>query len=400
MTTNAVKSAVYPVFDPGGIKAQKTVNQAKVMMGEGMHDTAVITLRSEPIDAPELQPGTPVQMQYGWSPVDMDWFYGYVDHTQTHYDRAVTDASTYEDVVCLGVSYSLKDPIVGGWMNVPTSNLVQKVAQKYYLASLIETDDYVWPSITSPGISAWVWLNQLASKVGYSLACNQSLLRYVSIDTAMKQNWANMPVFKSRNTSPNFFGQSITRFQVVQGETLPVAGHTKAVRQINGLNPQTGQIVEASNDTSGVNSLGANAVYPFFNQQVSDTVVTSQGHAQAVLNGITQCNRFTYQATATLSGLTSVKQGMPIVLTGIDSNQDGVWWVQEVTHKFLSQGYSMDVSLGRDSLGDSGLRPIQTTATAYTPSNPFAYAATNNPPTVLIANRWRAASQFNVYVSA
>ena len=92
----------------------------------------------------------------------------------------------------------------------------------------------------------------------------------------------------------------------------------------------------------------------------------------------------------------AVKQGKPIIIKGIDSNQDGVWWVQEVTHKILSQGYSMDVSLGRDSLGDNGLRPVQQTKVAYTPNNPFSYSISNLPETKLINNRWRAAYQFNV----
>jgi len=145
--------------------------------------------------------------------------------------------------------------------------------------------------------------------------------------------------------------------------------------------------------------MGYNSVYPFFGQQISDQVVTSQYHAQAILSGLTQKNRFHYQATATLSGLTTVRQGMPIVITGIDTNQDGMWWVQEVTHKIGSEGYSMDVCLGRDSLGDSGQRPVHGTAVAYTPKNPFAYAITNAPATRLLNRRWRAATQSNVDVS-
>jgi len=397
-----VQSAAYPIFDPGGIKAQKQVNRVKVMMTEGMHDTAVITLRGEEQNKPELQPGTPVKMQYGWASVDMDYFYGYIDHIETHYNWSIPDALEYEDVVCLGVSYGMKDPFVGTWTNVPASSIAQFIAAKFFLATLIEQGDYRWPSLGSPGSSAWSYLNQLANMNGYSLACNQSLLRFTSIDTSMKQNWPSMPVFRTRNSAQDFALQSISRFQVLQGDALPLETQTKAVRQINGVDLRTGKIVGAIDDASALNQnlLGRTAVYPFFGEQVSDVVVTSQGHAQAALAGMTQCNRFTYQATATLSGLTSVKQGMPIILTGIDSNQDGMWWVQEVTHKILSQGYSMDVCLGRDSLGDSGKRPIQGTTVAYQPNNPFVYAMTNTPATVLVNNRWRAANQFNVYVSS
>lgn len=397
----AVLPTASPTFDPGGFNSRKTVNRVKVLMSEGMHDTAIITLRDEPTDAPELQPGTPIMMQYGWATVDMDWFYGYIDHIEHHYQRATPQGSTYEDVVCLGVSYTLKDPFVGAWSNVPCSAIVRLIAQKYFLATMLETDDPVWPQLSAPGSSAWTTLIQLANKVGYSLACNKSQLRFISVATAMKANWAGMPVFRTRNAAPTYYTQSISQFQALTGETAPIPGHTKAVRSITGINPQTGQVVAAANDGTGLRSsqLGQNLVYPFFGQQVSNQVVNSQGTAVATLQGMTECNRFNYQATATLAGLSSVKQGMPITLLGIDSNNDGVWWVQEVVHKIASTGYSMDVCLGRDSLGDSGARPVQGTAVAYTPNNPYVYTATNDPPTVLLNKRWRAAHSFNVNVS-
>jgi hypothetical protein len=242
-------------------------------------------------------------------------------------------------------------------------------------------------------------LTQLATKVGYSLACNQSQIRFTSADLGLLRYWSGMPVFRSRNTAPTYADQTISNFSTVQGETLPVPGHQKAIRTITGIN-RRGQIVGAVDDGSSLPSqLGQSSVYPFFGQQISDQVVTSQAHAQAILTGMTQANRFNYQATATLSGTTSVRQGMPIVISGIDSNQDGMWWVQEVTHKILSEGYSMDVCLGRDSLGDSGQRPIQGSAVAYTPQNPYAYSIVNAPATQLLNKRWRAATMSNVNVS-
>jgi len=393
----SVASGAYPIFDPGGRKAQKQVNQVKVMMTEGMHDTAIITLRSEALDVPELQPGTPVKMQYGWSTVDMDWFYGYVDHVENHYDYAIPDRSTYEDVVCLGASYSLKDPYVGAWTNAQASSLVKIVASKYFLSTVVEDDDSTWPNLTAPGDSAWCFLVDLANRTGYSLACNQTNIRFNSVDVGLRRYGPGMPIFKSRNVAPNFLDQSITRFTTIQGEALPLSGGTKALRQINGVDRRTGQIVGAVNDGQNLPSqLGDTLISPFFGQQISDQVVVSQAHANDILNGMAQRNRFNYTATATLTGLTAVKQGKPIIIKGIDSNQDGVWWVQEVTHKILSQGYSMDVSLGRDSLGDNGLRPVQQTKVAYTPNNPFSYSISNLPETKLINNRWRAAYQFNV----
>jgi phage protein D len=383
-------------FDPAGIAARKTVVAVKIIQTEGMHDTAILTLYGMSTDAPELQSGIPVQVDYGWANVDMETFYGYVDHIETHYDRSVPDRATMEDVVCLGVSYTLKDPFVGAWSQVQASSLVKQIANKYFLSTAVEDDDTVWPQLSSPGGSAWEFLTQLSNLTGYSLACNKSMVRFTSVDLAMREYWQTMPIFKTRSTASTYIQQSISCFQALTGESLNLVGHTKAIRQISGMDLTSGRIVSATNNGNATMALGQRTVNPFFGQQISDVVVSNLGHAQAVLSGLSECNRFAYQATATLSGLTAVKQGVPVVLTGIDSNSDGTWWVEEVIHRIVSEGYSMDVTLGRDSLGDTGLRATQGTSVAFTPQNPFAYVIANAPPTRIVNQRWRSAYQSNV----
>jgi phage protein D len=388
-----------PVFDPAGRAVTETIVSVKVMQTESMHDTAIITLRGADTTAPYLQPGTPVQMQYGWQSVDLDWFYGYVDHIENHYDRAVGELSTLEDVVCLGASYSLKQPFVGAWMNAEASSLVQQIANQYYLSSVIETDDTVWPQLSSPGESAWCFLTQLGTKTGYTLACNKTMLRFMSVDLSMQNYWQTMPVFQSKKVAPSPANQTLTFFQSLTSESLTASGVTKAVRHISGMDLSTGQIVGAVNSGAGTTPLGKNQNYPFFSQQVSTQVVNSQGHAQDTLSGMYEDNRFAYQATAIISGLTAVRQGVPIVLYGIDSTSDGTWWVQEAVHTIKTPSYSIHVSLGRDATGNTGLLPTLGSSVTYSPSNPFSYTLANAPPTVLVNNRWRAAYASNVSVT-
>lgn len=216
-----VQSYAYPIFDPAGRKAVKQTSRVKVMMSDAMHDTAVITLRGVSQNVPELQPGTPVQMQYGWANLDLDYFYGYVDHVETCYHWSIPDASEFEDVVCLGVSYALKDPFVGAWSNAPASSVAQMIANQYYLSSVIEPGDFVWSQLASPGESAWTYLKLLAKKIGYTLAVNESTLRFISVDTATSQYWPSMPMFRTRNSASEFAFQSISAFHVVQAMPCP-----------------------------------------------------------------------------------------------------------------------------------------------------------------------------------
>ena len=388
-----------PVFDPGGINGVKTVSRVKITQTEFLHDMAVITLRGADMSAPELQPGTPVQITYGWQNVQNIGFYGYIDHIESSYARMEPLEVRYNDVICLGASYVLKDPITGTWTSVRASDLAQQIAGRYYLSVFVEIGDTLWPQIGTPGTSAWSFLVSLAQKLGYTLACNQTLLRFTSVDAALAQSWNSMPIFRNQVSAPSLSYQTLQRFKAIQGESLNLPGHSRATRTAGGINPLTGQVITVTDNASAVSAMGKSVPYPFFTQSQTDLVVNDQFQGQASLAGLQQQNRFHYLAEATLSGDASVVQGMPIVLTGLDAKDNGVWWVQEVTHEIKVNSYIMMVQLGRDSSGDSGARPVTSKAVAFDEGDPFAYALANIPPTTLVNNRWRSAYQSNTQVA-
>ena len=149
-------------------------------------------------------------------------------------------------MVCLGASYSLKDPYVGAWTGVQASSLVNQIASKYFLSTVIETDDTVWPQLAAPvrlrlGASWPSW----PSKTGYSLACNKTMVRFVSIDLAMARYWQTMPVFLSSKVASSYAQQGISQFQALTGEALgDCRVHTKRTCSISGIDLQTGQIFQ------------------------------------------------------------------------------------------------------------------------------------------------------------
>jgi phage protein D len=380
-----------PVFDVGGARSVKTTNRLEIIQTVGMHDTAVVTLRGEDMSAPNLVPGTTVMITYGWKPLQLDVFYGYIDHIGSSYEKGTPTVTTYNDVVCLGASYAMKDPVVGAWSNTQASSLVASAAATYGLSSLVQNDDYTWPQLSAPGCSAWEFLVSLANKLGYVLACNKTQVRFVSVDETLNQYLPTMPTFMTRASAPNVAMQSINNFQATTGESFPMPGRAKARVIAGGIDQRTGQVVNVSNSNSITSTLGARRTMPFFNQVQSDLVVRDQEEAQAALSGLVQHNRFNNFATASLAGDASVAQGMPIYLTGINPLDNGVWWVEEAVHRFTYTTYSTDVSLGRDSTKDRGLRPIST---------PYARRSFTAPPTVLIKNRWRAAHQSAIATTA
>jgi hypothetical protein len=382
-----------PLFDPGGAKMREVVTTVTVRQAEFMHDAAIITLRGSDMSSPTLQPGTPVMMNYGWYNTRIDTFYGYIDHIESSFERNTPEAAHYHDVVCLGASYIMKDAFLGAWSSIKASDLVQQMALRYMFATLVEVDDVIWPQLSSPGQSAWSFLVSMAQKLGYSMSCNKTLLRFTSVDQALKQNWATMPIFQNQRSNLNTHAyESLVSFQALQGEATGLNGN-RSLRLAGGIDPRNGQVIKVSNDPSTMSTMAASVPPPFFSTVSPDVVINEQGQGNASLAGLAQQNRFHYQACAGLTGDPSIVQGMPIVLTGLGRKDDGAWWVQEVVHKFRVSAYTMDVLLGRDSSGDNNARPNASYQTVYSPTNPLTLALAASPPTILVGNRWRSQSQ-------
>ena len=397
----SVVSTIQPfslvIFDPVGYAEVKTTTQVEILQGEFLHDTAVVTLRGANMSDPTLQPGVVVSIGYGWYHFQVEQFYGYIDHIESHYQRLTSDAAEYHDVVCIGASYVLKDPYVGSWMSVQASALVQQIAVSYGLSTLVEVDDTTWPQLSAPGDSAWTFLVTMAQKLGFTFACNKTLLRFTSVDLAMVQNVNTMSVFNSANSALNANYETIMSFSALQGEATGING-TRAVRQAGGIDLRTGQMVLITDDTTSIRPIAASVPPPFFTMQESDLVISDQFQGQAALAGVQQQNRFHYLAEAKLTGDTSVVQGVPIVLSGLGEKDNGIWWVQEVCHHFEYAVYYMTVKLGRDSSYDIGYRPAGTSHVAYSPNNPLSQAMNSVPPTRLVLNKWRAAYSSNTQV--
>jgi phage protein D len=364
----------------------------KVMQCEAKHDLAVVTVRDEDPNVPEYTTGTACQLIYGFSPHQLETFYGYINHVSQPYERTtnLNQSLVYMDVVCVSASWILKQAFSRIWTSIQASAVVTEVAKSAMFSTTIETTDFSWPQLANPGRSAWSFLGELAGKLGWSLACNNTNLRFMSHDRVLSREAGTMPTFYSRTAAPNLNYETITRFESLQGETVQLEGHERTKRVLSNVDLTSGQVFTVNN-TGVSQGLGTTRLAPFFTEYETDLVAADQQHAQARLDAEAQRNRFHIQASANVSGNSEVKQGTGVVLLGLGSKNSGVWYVEEVVHNLKLGKYTMDLTLGRDALGDTGHRSRpsgiawQVTDRVGLPSTP--------PSTVFVNGQWRASWQ-------
>ncbi len=403
MSINPATSKAYTKvsFGPGGINAQVNIQSFTLIQGGGQHDIGILTVRADVPTQPYYQTGTPVHVLYGWDPYEIEDFYGYVNHIDAPYDwRQYNLSEVTFDVILIGTSFLLKEAVTRIWRDMQPSQIVATIAGNNALATVTEHSDAAVPQLTNPGKSQWWFLRMLASRLGWMLSCNKSQLRFLSYDQALKLGAGTLPVFYGRGKDGSGQPQTLSHFRVMQGDAIPDEDGDLRLTQVvaNGMNLVTGSIYQI-NDTSTRSIMGTTSPTPLFHSYL-DAVTDDVQSAKTLISGSSQESRFHIRATATVNGEVNVSQGMPVLLLGLDAQSNGVWLVLEVTHKLSYNSYTMDLVLGRDSLGDNKARPRSGNQVVWSKNDPYGLGPNQAPPPTLLVNgQWRAAFRQDLVAS-
>ena len=376
------------LLDPAGVRLAPIVAHAKVVQEDGAHDLALVRVRGVDPTLPCFTSGTPVQLIYGWSPTGLETFYGYVNHVVPEHNHSTDKsiANVYSTVVCMGLSYPMRNASSAAWASVQASYLVQQKVAQYYLSGVVETDDPVWPQLSNPGVSDWKFLSGLADKLGYCLAVNQSTLKFMSVDQVVNLYSSTIPTFWTKLAAPQPSYANISSFTVLQGETSLAGDNAKLRHVVSGVDSRTGQSFTVYSDPPSP-ALAASSPTPYF--QVFETDVPATNHllASPALEGLSAKNRFYIQADADVAGNASITQAVPVLLLGLGSTHSGTWYVMRVVHEVTATNFVTHLKLGRDGTIDNGVRPQrppeQLTGLGDVVSPP--------PSTVLVNGAWRSA---------
>jgi phage protein D len=327
-------------------------NVAQITQSEFAHDVAMLQFWADDVTADSYRSGMPMVLTFG-RPLFKRTFYGYVNHASRLSNALANQGSLVARnstmVTCVGASWFMKQTSNRVWPSQTTSQIVQQIADIFGLSASIVPDGKVWPPIPMAGRSYWQFCVMLANRIGYTFYCS-------GIQLVFKPRQTNPLQTRGLVASYDYRGDpgGLPVFEPTLGVQQPLGGEL-ANRQLAGVNPRLTQVVYAQQAGSPAPTiLGSQVELPIF-RKTEHFTVTSQNEANARVQGAGQANQLYITACATASGNPLISQGSLIQVLNANGSQNGLWFVKKAMQTIDTKTYSMQLDLGRDSLGSRGV---------------------------------------------
>jgi hypothetical protein len=392
MADSAVDVTMYT--NAGRAPVSRTVREFRLEQHPFAHDIAKIEVQgSDDTSIDEWDTGTPLTVVYGRRPNKRTTFYGYMLGPQPTWRQ--TERNTMRNrrmtIWAVGASWPLKQGLSTSFHNKTAAQMAASVLSPYFLnlQTVTSPQDYVWPMRNAVnGRSAWEFLVDLAKDSGKTCRMNGTTLNFYDPTTALLQPSAVVPAFYEKDGGK---GMTVLDFTPDNSEVSYAMGAEKRTRVFQSLDSKGNSVYLSDDGTEDNHYFGNRYRTPLFTEYVEGLVAHSPSSAAALLPPRTTANRFYIRARATLAGDIRVMPDTPILLDGLGTRDSGLWQVLNVTHHLKWHYYALEVELGRDSDGDTGVRPSNVDGIDRSFLSPIGNVPLVTPPTVIANGFWRAA---------
>lgn len=341
-----------------------------------------------------LKEGTPIQINYGQRPYFVYPFLGYVSSYKLI--RSNTDPAngnvtmTRVQYTIVGTSQIMQSTNNVAWKHSSPSTIVGNIANNNGFRGIIHTYQAAI-NYRLQNVSDFRFVSQLADEIGYRFYVDNTDLYFINPQQLLDRNTNRaVPKFWSNNL-PGVY-DTVVSFNPLVGTITPDGG-VVAQRNVIALNPNTGQITQATNTpilTASANS--STTIGPQISKYYNEAPAESYYEAQQKATADYHRNLYWNIADAELWGDARVKPNTVVNITGtsIPENDAGLWLVQSATHTLtkapptgtnVANTYYIQTELVRDQI-----------YTASTTTFSDASAVTQAAPPKLIGGRWRSSN--------
>jgi hypothetical protein len=268
----------------------------------------------------------------------------------------------------------MKESSAATYVNQTSTRIIERIAAQFGLAANVVPHATVWTK-QQGGLSYWQFCVQLMSEIGYTFFCNGVELEAFPRNTD-PQALKNLTAVYDYRKDPSL----LPVFNPTLGSNNPTGGQLRN-RRGAGIDPRTNQVIFAAASGSAASQgtvLGTVQDIPLFTET---EVVTADSQAQlnAKVQGSALSNQLYLTATAHGAGNAQLSQGCYIFVQNANGSQNGLWFVTDVEHTMSPYNYTVNMALGRDSLGASAV---------------FSNVKTQSPPQgmLLANNTWGSAA--------
>jgi hypothetical protein len=281
---------------------------------------------------------TPITINYGFKPGRIAQFLGYVaSYTliKSGSDLAQNGLiTTTVQYTLVGASQIMQTTKNRAWKHISPSAIAASIATENGFRSVIHpyqaAVDY-----RLQNVSDFQFLNQLANEIGYRFYVDNTDLYFINPKLILdRSNIRNIPQFWFYN-NPGLY-DTLRNFQPIVGTITPDGGIV-ANRTITGINPQTKNLVNASDQlklTTSATSLMSPPATPTITKYYNAFPADSFFEAQQKIVADTNRNLYWITADCELRGDFRVKPNVLVELVGsaLPLSEAGFWLVQCSTH--------------------------------------------------------------------
>lgn len=355
------------------------VTGLRVVQEEYKHDIAIVTV---PMAAPSrrhYRSDTPVTITWRQGR-DAATFTGVVHHVEP---SPAASSSTVE-VWCRGASEVFDNGLQQTWVNRTVPSVLNELARDYRFDADITPHGQVFDAMHADGGRTWDFMVARAKTIGYSLyAKNTRLLMHPR--TAMVDKYASQAPVLRRGTQSD--SGTLYEFAPVDGAAPP--GKVRAATTLYGTNSRTGMSFATTGGPMEAR-LARTTALPRGQISLASQVTTPE-EGRWHLAAMAENDRFNITATAVGLGNPRVHQTWPVLLSNVDDNYIGLWFVKKVTHILNQREYFMELDLGRDGIGSTVTIPdARARRVVATRANPQGRPKSAYPPTLMVNGQWRS----------
>lgn len=343
--TRADVTVTWPTVQ-GSLRTPATV---KVVQREYAHDTVVLDYYVETQIPKRYKEGTPIKVQWGYLPNNVETFYGTVLYIRPHLENG----KHLMRVICIGTSYKDKEV---------SAQVARNIAIEQYLSLAARRDhfDIIRPPagpkvptlVRTVHETHWQYQIQLAKRLGYTFFVNKTTVHCYDPIEMLLANLSAWPVLRYEYGHGNKFGDIVTFTPYLGEQGGP--GQTQRAQRIIGVDPRTAKIVGARRVHNPEHLAAAHAA-PRFDGFLAGQPFHSVADARARVDGARAQNRWVSKARAHVWGNARVRQGTGVYISGVSKESDGLWYVHEAAHTISGEQhpnqfkYFMELVLLRDS---------------------------------------------------
>ena len=360
--TKARRGTKYKLTFPTVPSLKTTPTKVFLKQKQGFHDILTIEFPvSSDVWFENLTTGTPVKFSWAQGMQEKNWF-GYVSFTTK---EVAAQRKQYLRVQCIGSSFLLKQRVTRVFPNSTVTEAVTTICNEFGIKANIQPSKRRFEQLIIPGLSYWEWIQEQARKLGYAAYMDELTLLFKPFDSIVDMKAQNVPVLSMHTKGAKFAEQWLDRtldyIEVTHGHYLEGVASPKSLKHVGGVNPDTGQVLSAtqSPDTVGTNLREA-GYSPFFDEYRSDIVVETTVAAEEAVSGAAGLARFTTPAIVKCQGDPRIHPFGVILVERTGKLTDGFWIVQDALHIFGRTGeYQMELTALTDGTKDNLATPIR-----------------------------------------